>query len=313
MSVSRPSRQLIGILSINYKLENITGLLIRMPVSAQVYKIGGGDQYPMTTIKKYRDGNIEVEIEVPYIPGSSLKGRMRSLVEGFMGSKLYSTDGKIWIHARYYGVRDYNMNDQELVNDIMSRCVIDEVFGSPAVHADTLKEIEEKLKMKPYTLYSLLAQTRLLVDDMFPDLEYVRKLSDSWKKIISIADFLEEKSENRLDRVTSAADPRTVVRVKPYTVFNGSIKLLIFDIDKGLVKRNIDVVFKTMRLVEETYLGGSGSRGYGRVVFKDLILKLLMIKDGMLKEEDIGRYSGVNEVLGKVEELSKLIEDKLFK
>jgi CRISPR-associated protein Csm3 len=317
MSTSRPSRQLVGILSINYKLENITGLLIRMPVSAQVYKIGGADQYPMTAVKKYRDvvdgKEIEVEVEVPYIPGSSLKGRMKSLVEEFMGSKLYSTDGKIWMHARYYGQRDYNMNAQELVDDIRNRCVIDEVFGSPAIHADTLEEIEKNLKIHPHSLYTLLAQTRLLVDDIFPDIEYVRKLSDNWSRILSIADFLEEKSENRLDRVTAAADPRTVVRVKPHTVFNGYMKLLIFDIDKGLVKRNIDIVFKAMRLVEETYLGGSGSRGYGRVVFKDLVLKLLMTKDGVLREEVVGRYTGVNEVLGKVEEISKLIEDRLFK
>lgn len=317
------SRKLAGVIKIEYKLENLTGLLIRMPVSAQVYRIGGADQYPMVTTRKYVINSKEEEIEVPYIPGSSLKGRMRSLAEEVAAAELYSTDGKIWMHARYYGDKEYNMQSNELIKDIVSRCVIDEVFGSPALHLSTLEEVVNKKADKNlltslgisnvFQLYSQLAQTRLLVDDIFPDVSYVKELVDkSFGKRIAISDFLEEKSENRIDRVTSAADPRTVVRVKPGVVFSGTLRLLVFDIDRGFVKRNLLTLLNSMKLVEETYLGGSGSRGYGKVRFKKLRLSLIKTSTENMLEELVGEYETVDEILKNIESVAESIEKKLF-
>lgn len=322
--VNRPIRRLAAILRIEYRLENLTGLLIRMPISAQVYRIGGADIYPMVTVRRYSIGGLETELEIPYIPGSSLKGRMRSLVEEALASSLYSSDGKIWMHARFYsdkGKEGFAMSPDELVEDIASRCVVDEVFGAPAIHADTIKELLELLKNKELLvkfkignylqLYSNIAQTRLLVDDAFPDQGYVNRMAHELGRHPSLADFLEDKSENRLDRVTSAADPRVVVRIKPGVIFSGCLRMLFFDIDRGYVKRNLLAALNAMKLVEETYLGGSGSRGYGRVRFKDLSLVLLRVGPQALAEEHVGKYTSVSDLIGKVDEIANKIESSL--
>lgn len=316
--VIKPSRRLVSILKIGYELENITGLLIRMPVSAQVYRIGGADIYPMVSIRKYVIDGREEELEVPYIPGSSLKGRMRSLYEEMVSAKLYSTDGKIWMHARFHsGKKDYIMSEDDVVDDIVTRCVVDEVFGAPAIHADTLEEIFNKAKSAQsrhkisnyLQLYSSIAGTRLLVDDAFPSEGYVIKLARELGRRPSLPDFLEEKSENRLDRVTSAADPRSVVRVKPHVEFSGYFRILFFDIDRNYAKRNLKATLDSMKLVEETYLGGSGSRGYGRVKFKNINLKLLKVNPQKLAEESLGVFKSVNDVIEKIDEIVKKIEE----
>jgi CRISPR-associated protein Csm3 len=93
-------RELKGYLKITMKITTKTGLMIRMPIQAQAFKIGGADQYPIITSRKYLINNEEIELEVPYIPGSSLKGRVRSLLEIAYGKTLYTTDQKIWQHVR---------------------------------------------------------------------------------------------------------------------------------------------------------------------------------------------------------------------
>lgn len=258
------TRRLVGFLKISIKLNNTTGLLIQMPIAAQAYRIGGADRYPMVTKKRYRIRDSETELEVPYIPGSSLKGRLRSLLELALGRKLYTTDGKIWSHVRSLSA----MPLKEFIDDVLSRDVIDELFGWAAAN---YKQIHESIKQsiqgvdpEQYAkqVFSLLSPTRLLVSDLFPTQEYIID-----HNVNSISDFLEEKPENRVDRVTSAADPRDVVRVRPGVVFGGTITLLLFEHDESKVEEYINTILLGLRLVEETYLGGYGSRGYGRVKF----------------------------------------------
>lgn len=246
------SKRLVGMLRLDLIIENVTGLLIQMPVSAQAYRIGGADKYPLVTKKKYVVG----ELEVPYIPGSSLKGRMRALLELAFGKKLYTTDGKIWSHVRSLTAMTFD----EFRNDVESRDVIDELFGWAAVNYRQIEEAAKGSREVADRLFELLTPTRLLVDDFFPASKYIQD-----HNVKSVADFLEEKPENRIDRVTSAADPRDVVRVKPGVRFEGSIRVLFFNNDKDMIEGYVNTLISGLRLVEETYLGNSGSRGYGRV------------------------------------------------
>ncbi|MEM1684538.1 MAG: RAMP superfamily CRISPR-associated protein, partial [Nanopusillaceae archaeon] len=78
------TRRLTGYAVFTLRFVTKTGLLIQAPIQAQAYKIGGADKYPMTTRKRYRDA----ELEVPYVPGSSIKGRLRSLLELATNQKL---------------------------------------------------------------------------------------------------------------------------------------------------------------------------------------------------------------------------------
>ncbi|MEM4625052.1 MAG: type III-A CRISPR-associated RAMP protein Csm3 [Thermosphaera sp.] len=257
------SRQLVGLTMFNLWFETKTGLLIQMPVQAQAYKIGGADKYPMTTRKKYGD----VELEVPYVPGSSVKGRVRSLLELATKQTLYTTDGKIWQYARSLSAMK---NIDEFMKDVRDRNVISELFGWASAN---FRQVVEKLKsdksmsdgdaeQEAYKAFQLLSGTRLLFSDFFPTSEYVEKT-----RALSVSDFLEEKPENRIDRVTAAADPRDVVRVKPGVVFEGTVTMLLFDHDKDMVGSFLNTFLSGLELLEATYLGGSGSRGYGRIKF----------------------------------------------
>ena len=319
MSTAAIQRVLRGLVRIDLEMEVLTGLLIRMPVHAQVYRIGGADLYPIVTRKKYALDSQEVEVDVPMVPGSSLKGRMRGLLELALGKPLYSTDGRIWLHARVFS-GDYVMNLSEIENDIVGRCEIDEVFGAPAMGIDQLldaytRQLADRSRAWQEVrgkLIPILAITRLLVDDMYPTAEYVKTLSESGRRLVSVADFLEEKGENRIDRVTSAADPRQVVRVRPGVVFGGALRLLVFDVDRGFVGRNLGLVARGLKLVEETYLGASGSRGYGRVKFRKLEVAVAKAGDPTLRYEVVGEFGSVDELLARVQEVAGRVEQLLF-
>jgi len=308
-----PTRVLKGYLKIHLKIVNETGLLIRMPVQAQAFRIGGADQYPMVSVRKYSTGTLEV----PYIPGSSLKGRMRSLLELALGKKLYTADEKIWQHVRSITYMK-NMPD-DFKDDVLARCPIDDLFGWAAANYTQILEMfeqftKEKSKATDITnqIFSQLAITRLYFDDFYPTEETIKRLNAR-----NIADFLEEKSENRIDRVTAAADPRTIPRVKPGVEFEGITTILFFDIDKDHVKRYLETIVYGLQLVEDTYLGGSGSRGYGRVKFRDFKLYLYKISSSgsslaIKGPITIGVYGDLGNLKENISSIAEKIASQLY-
>ncbi len=276
ISLEKTTRKLVGVIDINFKLLNKTGLIIRSPITR--ITIGGKDTETMMTRITYKikiEGSTEeLELTVPFIPGSSLKGRMRSLLELYEGAELYS-DGKIYMHKR-------NPLVENACHDPDHN--LDNLFGSPSFQPQKLEEIANKSKNQnekdviideetAKEFIRKIAPTRLIVEDVYPSREYVEKLAKT-KKFVSKEDFLEEKPENRIDRITSAADPRFILRVKPGIEFEGSFHILLFDIDEKNLSEYLDLLFRGMMLVEDTYLGGSGTRGYGKVLFKNIVILL---------------------------------------
>jgi CRISPR-associated protein Csm3 len=84
--------------------------------------------------------------------------------------------------------------------------------------------------------------------------------------------FTEVKWEAAIDRVTSAATPRQIERVPAGAVF-GPMEL-VFSI---YLKDDVTLlghVLTALQLVEDDYLGGQGSRGSGKVVFRALNVEL---------------------------------------
>lgn len=157
--------------------------------------------------------------KMPYIPGSSLKGKMRSLLELVMGQ-----------------VGEDNGPTQN-PNHIPAQ-----IFGHINRNAEK--------KQQP---------SRLIVRDA--ELINPEKLKDT--ELL----YTEVKAENTIDRITSAANPRFFERVPKGAIFQLNMVLNIFDIDK---KGNefLDHLFNAMRLVQDDYVGGSGSRGNGQISFK---------------------------------------------
>ena len=81
--------------------------------------------------------------------------------------------------------------------------------------------------------------------------------------------YTENKSENSIDRVTGkAANPRQTERVPAGVTFQGEIILNVWDNDKE--QDFMNMLNKGIILLENDYLGGNGSRGYGQVKFSEL-------------------------------------------
>lgn len=170
----------------------------------------------------------------PYIPGSSIKGKVRSLLEmrsGLMGL----TKGAP------LAVKDI----KELQGEQKTACEkILKLFGTGA--ADT----EEAESLGP---------TRV----SFADCPFDQK----WRKI-AVEDGLsltEIKSENRINRITGTAkDPRFTERVPAGAEFRFRVTLKRLSQDEDLD----GLLLEGLKLLEMDALGGSGSRGYGRIQFE---------------------------------------------
>ena len=202
------------IVSFNGKIICKTGLHIG-GVNNQI-KIGGIDneviKHPVT--------------DEPYIPGSSLKGKMRSQLE----KKL----GKISERGEPCGC------GQET-------CEVCKIFGA---HRN---------------VRSLAAPTRIIVRDCCLTEETKKKYDDLLHE--KGASYLENKAENIINRKSGTSDnPRFFERVPSGTEFDFNIQLQVFDKDDE--KSLVSAVRDCLNLVEESYLGGSGSRGYGQVEFQ---------------------------------------------
>lgn len=76
--------------------------------------------------------------------------------------------------------------------------------------------------------------------------------------------FTEAKTEVVIDRITSAAMPRTFERVPAGARFGLNIVVNIFDEDKYRDELR-SLTYKALQLLQDDYLGGSGSRGNGQV------------------------------------------------
>lgn len=167
----------------------------------------------------------------PYIPGSSIKGKMRSLME-WKFDKLKDTGGKPCSCGK-------------------ANCEICRVFGSANMKSEEAKD---------------RGPTRLIVRDAV--------LTNEWKeKFKNGTTIVEEKSENSLNRITAEANPRPIERVVPGVEFDFEISYRVLDTGDGGDLDNKyfkDVVLESLKLLQNDYLGGGGSRGNGQIEFKDL-------------------------------------------
>ena len=187
--------------------------------------IGGGDD--TMKIGGIDNGVIkDINSGEPYIPGSSLKGKMRSLLE--------------W-HIGVVGIGDGEPFTSKLL-------------GNPIFNdANKKKDAENLLKLfgDKEGKYSI---TRISIGDC--------KVSDESKDL----KLSEAKYENVIDRTNGTAKhPRQTERVPAGVKFDFDIRIKILDGDNE--QELIDMVKLGLDLIEDDYLGGSGSRGYGRVKF----------------------------------------------
>ena len=104
-------------------------------------------------------------------------------------------------------------------------------------------------------------------------------------------DYTEGKWENTIDRKTGTAQhPRQLERVPSGAKFDFEIIYNNFDDEKD--ETNLKTVIESMRLLEDDYIGGSGTRGYGKIIFENVKFtqKTIKIYEDNNTEEP---YSGV--------------------
>ncbi|MFM2057244.1 MAG: hypothetical protein RLY71_1629 [Pseudomonadota bacterium] len=212
--------QLINIHQLTATLELQSGL--RIGASEGEIRIGGVDNQ---VIRHPHSGQ-------PYIPGSSLKGKVRSLLEWRSGAVKPEPLGIRDMQSRYPQVR-----------------VILQLFGVGG--GDQLSDAEAMD----------LGPTRLAFWDAALQPDWVERIERDNKLLTEV------KTENRIDRIAGVAkDPRQTERVPSGArfVFRLSIKQLDIDGDGQELRRTL---LAGLRLLELDSLGGSGSRGYGKVKF----------------------------------------------
>ncbi len=171
----------------------------------------------------------------PYIPGSSLRGKMRSQMEKLLGLPQNRKIGQVTIHT-CADESEFRKNGS---------CPVCTVFGVPA-------EMDYD------------NHTRLVVRDAELTEDSAQKLADARTDLL----YAELKTEVAIDRVTSAATPRTMERVPAGAEFGPTE--LVFSIYGAADYDRLKTVIDALQLVEDDYLGGSGSRGYGKVEFTNI-------------------------------------------
>jgi len=194
--------KLVKKIKVSTTLELVTGLHIGG--SSENVEIGGIDN---PVIK------IATKDSQPYIPGSSLKGKMRCLLEQIAGSASVGGNDEI---NNLFGFSNKNMPSKIIVRDSYLT----------KNSANELRECEN-LDM-PYT---------------------------------------EAKWENVIDRVKGTAEhPRQTERIPAGVFFDVEFIINVWDTDnKG--EKLVELLEKGIKALENDYIGGSGTRGYGQIKF----------------------------------------------
>jgi CRISPR-associated protein Csm3 len=238
--------KLIGKIIIKGKLTTLTGLHIGG--SKSTLAIGGIDNNVIKTARN-----------LPYIPGSSLKGKLRSL--------LAKKDGSL-----FFQKKDKDAALDELRKKLLKRAddktlerYLDVIENAPS---DT--DLEYLVDLFGYSGDSdkeneRVGYTRLFVRDSF-------LLNEKDENVFPNEEYTHGKMENRIDRRTGTAEhPRQVERVPVNAEFGLELVYNIYDD----IKENEDKFFNhlqhiaiALKLLEDDFIGGQGSRGYGQVDVK---------------------------------------------
>ena len=195
MLEAKKVNQLLGKIIIKSEIKLVTGT--RIGGTASAMSIGGVD----SPIIRNPINN------KPYLPGSSIKGKLRSLIE---------------------------LRDGEETNKSKASAL----FGSA-----------QGMNGMP---------SRIIVRDALMHTEF--KMEDFKNSDLP---FAECKTEVVIHRITAQATPRQIERVPSGVVFTHEMIINIFENDD--IQNNIKMLFDALKLLEDDYLGGGGSRGNGKI------------------------------------------------
>lgn len=154
----------------------------------------------------------------PYIPGSSIKGKMRYLL-----ARVYSSNGQL---------KDFKDENDE----------IGRLFGQSQKYISRLQ---------------------------FQDIFFNEESAKTIEKLDTDLYLTEIKFENTINRKDAIANPRQLERIPAGAKFDFK---LIYNVEIEGKELEVDLknIGRCLELLQQDYLGGHGTRGYGRIDFENL-------------------------------------------
>lgn len=177
----------------------------------------------------------DVISSLPYIPGSSLKGKIRSLLAKACNNAPTAREN----------------DDPRIIR----------LFGIGKNKADNNRP----------------ACSRLIFSDSI-------LCNDEELKSMGAASPTEAKEENTIDPITSIANPRQIERVIRGSKF--PLNIIYNVIDENEMEEDFRLLKEGLRMLQYDYIGGHGSRGYGKIAIKDIELDCVVgdISDELLEK-----------------------------
>lgn len=158
----------------------------------------------------------------PIIPGSSLKGKIRTLLAKSMAA-------------------GYILNPIDQDPECIAR-----LFGAAAKGSDSGRPSRLQFFDLPLTEFSVQYLENLELDTYIGEIKF----------------------ENSIDRLTATANPRQIERVPAGAEFSFR---LVYNIERDdEILEDMKTLRNGLQLLQMDYLGGHGSRGYGRVSIHDI-------------------------------------------
>jgi CRISPR-associated protein Csm3 len=241
---------LLGKVRLSSELHVITGLHIG----------GGGENLDVGGIDKpvLRDPLTRE----PYLAGSSIKGKLRSILERLLNQPLNRINriGGMEMYRHECSHSEPWFVSGETVHEGAVGCPVCRIFGSTGAKVDVPGGREPiKGANKP---------ARLIVRD-----SHLLASSATQLKSIETGLYMTEwKFENGLDRITAAANPRQIERVPAGAKFDFE---MIYTIENDAqAEADLKNLAIALAILEDDALGGHGSRGYGKVRFEKFGIEL---------------------------------------
>ncbi|MFN8532464.1 MAG: type III-A CRISPR-associated RAMP protein Csm3 [Dehalococcoidia bacterium] len=215
----------------------------------------------------------------PYLPGSSLRGKLRAETERLLGlAPNASGRGGPQFYVPQ-NQADYDSNP------------IGRLFGVPGARS-----------------FRVDAAARLVVRDAFLTPDSAAAL----KRARTDLPYTEVKAEAAVDRITAEALPRHIERL-PAGARLGPLEL-VYSVYTAQDLADFTWVARGLQLVEDDYLGGHGSRGSGKVRFRDI--EVVVRSRAAYRGEEGGafdprRFDDVGTLIAGLDELTGAIRTAL--
>lgn len=164
--------------------------------------------------------------QLPYIPGSTLKGKMRCLL-----GKAYNSGP----------VNNRDDDDARIVR----------LFGASKDKNNSNHPVNSRL---------------IFSDSIMSNMEELENLG--------LQNPTEAKEENTINPLTAVANPRQIERVVRGAKF--PLDLIYNVTDEATILEDFETIAQGLKLLQYDYIGGHGSRGYGKIEIGGLKLKCVV-------------------------------------